>query len=335
MKVLFLSLALTYAAASHAAAPEPAVPPVLGSFPNLEGLPQAPYDDAPNTESEVHNAPGADEPGCKSVDPALRAMVFRHYENLQQMQNTQGHFFPGNASAKAAHLLGMVPKESSGDPTNATDMNGKEFATYKAISTLARWKSLFDQKIVYNKQTNYGLAQMSMDRMLAGNTVTTDLDDFLGAVAHPTAGLDVRRILTVYQELAQGRLTQEDIPISQKALQDPRATSELKAQAQEGISAALWHCGTRFLFKEGYTGAEGQKALEAAMASIAYCDFGKDRPDPNSRSQAQCFGHWVTLCPALNLDLAMLTPDSYFATHRAAPLCQATFQRLTKKRPSK
>jgi hypothetical protein len=331
MKFLLLSLALA-APSAFAAAPEPAVPP---SFPNLEGLPQAPDENAPNTESEVHNAPGADEANCKTVDPALRAMVFRHYQNLQEMQNTQGHFFPDNSPAKAAHLLGMVPKESSGDPTNTTDMNGKEFATYKAISNLPRWKSLFDQKMIYNKQTNYGLAQMSMDRMLAGNTVATDLDDFLGAVAHPTAGLDVRRILTVYQEMAQGRLTQDDAPISQKALQDPHATAELKAQAQMGLSAALWHCGTRFLYKEGYTGEDGQKALEAAMSSIAYCDFGKDKPDPNSRSQAQCFARWVTLCPALNLDVAILTPDSYFATHRAAPLCQATFQKLTKKRPSK
>jgi hypothetical protein len=103
----------------------------------------------------------------------------------------------------------------------------------------------------------------------------------------------------------------------------------------DGLRAAVWHCGTRFLFKEGYAGAEGEKALEDAMARIAYCDVGAKNPNPANKAQAECFARWVTLCPALNVDIAVLSPDSYFQTRNTPPMCLQTFQKLTKKAGAK
>lgn len=300
---------------------------------DIEGLPQVPSAPA-SVADEIRAAPGGDEAGCKDKVPApLRAMVFRHYQNFQEMQNRQGVFFPEKAAVRASQLLGMVPKESAGDSTNVTDMTGKEVGTYQAQTTLDRWNTLFKHdKIKYNKQTNWGLAQMSMDRLVVGFKVDTKLDDFLpGDDTSATSAQNVRRLLDFYQDFAQGRLEQHDRPITEKELADPKAPPAMKERARKGLQKALWHCGTRFLFKEGQQGEAGAKALEQAMASIAYCDAGQAKPDLNSDAQMKCFARWVTLCPALNLDIAILTPDSYFATRHAAPLCQATFRKLTKK----
>lgn len=300
---------------------------------DLDGLPQVPAQ--LGTADEIRSAPGASDPTCKEIPAPLRAMAFRHFLNFQKMQNEQGRYFPPEAATRAAKALGMVLKESSGDPAAVADMKGKSKTTYKPETTVANWKALLTHKhITYNKQTNFGLLQMSMDRLVVAFKINSQLDDFLpGEDAASTSALNTRRLLDFYQDFAQGRLEQGDTPIPAAALRDPKASPELKERARKGAAKALYHCGTRFLYKEGQQGAEGQKALEDAMMSIAYCDPGIDKPDTTSRAQLECFARWVTLCPALNLDIAINTPKEYFETRKAPPKCEATFRALITKKP--
>lgn len=304
-------------------------------LPNITGMPQQPVGPAaPTVQTEIAAAPGNDEASCKKVDANLRAMAFRHFENFQEMQNVQGKYFSERAAQRASHLLGMVPKESAGETTNVTDMSGREFANYKSVSSLDRWNRMFSQRLTYNKQTNYGLAQQSMDRLVACFKVKSPLDDFLGLPDDACSGADVRKALAVYQGFAQGRLKQGDRAIPSKDRRDPNASEDMKKRREAGLDAALWHCGTRFMFEEGKQGEEGQKKLRQAMDSIADCDTGSLAPNMASEEQAKCFAKWVTLCPALNVDIAMLSPDSYFQTRNAPPLCENTFAKLTKTRPA-
>lgn len=300
---------------------------------DIEGLPEVPAE--LGTAAEVRAAPGGSDPTCKDIPAPLRAMAFRHFQNFQKMQNEQGLYFPPEAAFRAAKALGMVLKESSGDPAAVADMRGKSKTTYKPETTVANWRALFTHKhITYNKQTNFGLLQMSMDRLVVGFKIQSRHDDFLpGDDAATTSALNTRRLLDFYQDFAQGRLEQGDSPIPQAALRDPKASPALKDRARRGAAKALYHCGTRFLYKEGSQGEEGQKALEDAMMSIAYCDPGIDKPDISSRAQLECFARWVTLCPALNLDIAINTPKEYFETRKAPPKCEATFRALIKKKP--
>jgi hypothetical protein len=309
------------------AAPTATEPPP--DFPDLSGIPVAPIVATLTTADEVRAAPGSDEPECKAkVDPALRAMVFRHYENFRDMLRSQGQALPDKAPDKASHLLGMVIKESAGDTTDVTDMSGREVGTFHAMSSVDRWNALFSHgNVVYDKQTNYGLAQQSMDRILAGGAVGPATGKFFRG---GNSGQNVRKLLAVYQNFAQGQLTPKDKPIPEARARDPKASADVQARFREGLRQAVWHCGTRFLFKEGYAGADGEKALEDAMATIAYCNPGAKSPNPNDKDQARCFARWVTLCPALNIDIAVLSPDSYFQTRNTAPLCLKTFQALTK-----
>lgn len=303
-------------------------------LPNITGMPQHPVGDAaPSVDAEIATAPGKNDASCAKVPANLRAMAFRHFENFQEMQNVQGTYFSERAAQRASHLLGMIPKESSGESTNVTDMKGREYASYKSVTSLERWNGLFSKNLIYDKQTNYGLAQQSMDRLVSCFKVKSQLDDFLGNPDDACSGADVRKALAVYQGFAQGRLKQGDRALSEKELRDPDASEDVKKRRKEGLDAALWHCGTRFMFQEGKQGPEGQKKLEDAMAGLAFCDTGSLAPNMASDAQSKCFAKWVTLCPALNVDIAMLSPDSYFQTRNAPPLCEDTFAALTKRKP--
>lgn len=298
------------------------------TLPKLDGLPT--YDPASQitTAQEVKAAGGAKEAACKKKVPAaLRAMVFQHYLHAQALENAQGHYFNSAMVLKWSHLLGMILKESGGDPADVTDMNGKEVGSYKAMDSIAHWKSLFSHDLTYDKQTNYGIAQQSLDRLQVGSPGSNEYDRFLGAGANLTDGEYVMRLLGLYQQFAQGRLSNSDTVITKAELRAPNAPPDLVARAHLGVQAALWYCGTRFLYKEGYTGAVGQKTMEDAMASIAYCDV------TNISAGKKCAASWLTLCPALNLDIGLLTPDSYFQTRKTSPVCGKTFVALTTKKP--
>lgn len=53
---------------------------------------------------------------------------------------------------KYAHVLAMILHESSGDPTNVTDMSGRSISTSKPITNLKRWRNLL--KLTMKKELN-------------------------------------------------------------------------------------------------------------------------------------------------------------------------------------
>ncbi|MDE2291333.1 MAG: hypothetical protein KGL53_04560, partial [Elusimicrobia bacterium] len=185
-------------------------------LPDLQGLPQPPSE--PPVADEVRQAAGGAEAGCSALNPGLRAMVFRHFQNFQALENAQGVYLDAAAAERWAHVLAMILKESSGDPTDVTDMRGRESGTYRPMTSLARWKALFDHgNLAYNRQTNYGLAQLSYDRLSTplGAPETPALG-FIGG-GPDAASLDTahaaRRLLWVYQDFAQGRVSPGDARI--------------------------------------------------------------------------------------------------------------------------
>ena len=278
---------------------------------------------------DLAQVPGNSEADCAAhVSANLRAMIFKHFVNVQVFENGHGHPLTEKMAQTWAHMLAIVLKESGGDSTNVTDMKGREVGTYKAMTNLKRWRAIFAHSLDYNKQTNFGLAQQSVDRLSSTFKVSSaGLDDFISHKGEINSGADTIGFVQFYQQFAQGRTEQSERPIKLKDLQSSDASSELKARSHRGVQYALWHCGTRFLFEEGRAGIEGQKALENAMASIAYCDMSGDDKDATSK----CFAKWLTLCPSLNIDIALLSPDSYFQTRRARPVCAVTFKKLLRK----
>lgn len=317
-------------AADLRAAPEPSITDIDHQWlPDIAGMPQSRGDVA--TADEVKAAPGGDEPACRKVDAGLRAMVFNHFRNFQAMENHQNVYLDKATTRKWAHVLAMIIKESRGDSTDVTDMRRREVGTYKARTALPRWYDLFSHDhIAYTKQTNYGLAQLSYDRLRATfDLPQTDASRFIDrhqdskekAIDLTTARLS-RRVIWLYQDFAQGRISKEDARIDEKDIGKP----EFQSRYRRGLKEALWHCGTRFLFAEGYQGEDGAKKLEEAMASIAYCKIGSAADGYGADAESgKCFAQWVTLCPAANFDLATINPDRYFQTRKAKPVCLKTF----------
>lgn len=333
---LQLTLLLTLAACAHT--PHTVTSPtrgmasvdsddhLAGHLPDISGVPADDHQAAQKVQDDVKFVAGGAESNCVNVDPRLRAMVFRHYQNLQTVANHRGKYLTKDEAETAAHITNMILHESSGNSCDITDMRGHEVNTYKPVTNLKCWDGLFDysKKIAYNHQTNYGLAQQSPDRAEASLAVNKIVASHLPRDIEPTTKAGTFELFHVYQQFAQGRIQSGDQPMSQSEAADPAN----KDRVEHGLSAALWHCGTRYLFEEGYQGDEGQAALQKAMATIAYCDIG-DGKSNLTPDQQKCFARWVTLCPALNIDVAALNPLSYFATRGVKPVCEATFAKLT------
>jgi len=235
-----------------------------------------------------------------------------------------------------AHVFGMLLKESSGDTTNITSMTGRSYSTYEAQSNLDRWKKITQLskhgKIPLNDQTNFGLTQLSVDRLFVAFQFAqnpTYLKDREKTELNTATA--IRRLIWFYQDFAQGRLTQDDDRIHHHQRDNPAYSARLK----HGARIALLLCGTNYMFDEGEHEKESDaENLTHAMSSIAYCKLGNShkgygRHEVNER----CFAEWVTLCPALNFDIAMLTPLKYFATRNASPVCDDTFKALMNKKP--
>jgi hypothetical protein len=293
-------------------------------LPDLTGIPADDEQAAQNVAADVRSAAGGDEASCAKIDPRLRAMVFRHYENLQMVANRRGQYFTSLEATTAAHITNMILHESSGNSCDVTDMKGDEVNTYKPVTNLKCWESLFSSaKVQYNDQTNYGLAQQSPDRAEVSLAVNKIVASHLPSDVEPTTKAGTFELFHIYQQFAQGREQEGDQPIPQSAAELP----ENQARLKRGIQAALWHCGTRYLFEEGYQNAAGQAALEGAMQTIAYCDIGSG--GTLNSDQQKCFARWLTLCAALNIDIAALNPLSYFQTRGVQPVCATTFAKLT------
>lgn len=286
---------------------------------------------------------------CNAIDYNLRMVVFQNFVIYQHMANAQNFYFKDKIVLKYAHVLAMILKESSGDPTNVTDMSGRSISTSRPNTNLQRWtdllKSTTQRGIKFNYQTNFGLTQLSVDRLFVAFKLAHGTEhgrDFLegkyGDATPDRVTLDtaiaIRRLIWFYQDFAQGRLTQEDGPIPQEDIYK----TEFNERYQAGLKRALLYCGTRFLYNvdKQYILINDDSTFENAMASIAYCKLGNSKIGYGKYElDEQCFVEWVTLCPALNMNIALLTPLSYFQTRGKKPVCVDTFKRLINSEPTK
>ncbi len=284
---------------------------------------------------------------CSQIDVHLRRMVFQHFLIYQHMANKQNIYFDEQIAHKWAQVLAMILRESSGDSTSITDMGGHSVSTYSAHTNLQHWKNLFSSavrdRIKFNYQTNFGLTQLSADRLyvalhLAKNpglntgflkgekgALTLRKEDLNTAIA-------IRRLIWFYQDLAQGRISQSDKRIYREDITKP----ELSKKHRAGLKMALLYCGTHSLFhvKDNPDEKKEFTDLENTMASIAYCKLGNpQRGYGRDEFDEKCFAEWVTLCPALNIDIALITPLKYFETRKAPPVCKDMFKRMINKKP--
>ncbi len=274
---------------------------------------------------------------CTSINPRLRKMIFLHFLVYQHLVNKRSVYLTEKNTYHWAHVFGMLLKESSGDPTNVTSMKGRAYTTYQAKSDLNRWRKITHSsqngKIPINYQTNFGLTQLSVDRLFVALQLAREPAYFKGKKQQGlNTAVAIRRLIWFYQDFAQGRLTQEHDRIHQHE----RGNPEYSARLAFGTSMALTLCGTNYMFREGYHKKEGGVAdLTKAMTSIAYCKLGSSKAGYGANKiNEQCFAEWVTLCPTLNFDIAMLTPLKYFATRDEPPVCQDTFNALLTKKPT-
>ncbi len=273
---------------------------------------------------------------CTAINPRLRKMIFLHFVTYQHIVNQRSVYLDEEKAAHWAHVFAMLLKESSGDTTNVTSMTGRSYTTYQAKSDLDRWRKIANLskngKIPLNYQTNFGLTQLSVDRLFVALQLARDPAYLEGKKKEKlNTALAVRRLIWFYQDFAQGRLTQEHDRIHHHE----RGNPEYSSRFAFGLSMALSLCGTNYMFYEGYHGKANEVAdLTDAMASIAYCKIGNPKAGYGATEESEkCFAAWVTLCPTLNFDIAMLTPLKYFATRNAAPVCEGTFKALLKKKP--
>lgn len=314
-----------------------------GWLPNLTGLPDKKTIDV--YSEHIKDVMGQEEEKkCTAINSHLRMMVFQHFVIHQAMANSQNIYFDKKIAHQWAHVLGMILKESSGDSANITDMKGRSISTYSTLTDLKHWQKIFNltlkNQVKLDTQTNFGLSQTSSDRLfnafhLAKNQYfdTEFLEGKKGAQTPKKVTLNtaiaIRRLIWFYQDFAQGRISQEDGRIHEKDITKPEYSDRYKA----GVKMALLYCGTKFMFKHPH---KNYSILEDTLAKISYCKLGNARTGYGKNEfDEKCFAEWVTLCPSLNVDIAVLTPLSYFETRGEPPVCEKTFERLLNPKPSK
>lgn len=294
----------------------------------------------PNTpvRSLMESAPGREDsdrksshPGaeklevvrCSSIPKAIRAMVFEHFQLIRDQKAAAGKPLDEDDAHDFARALGRIPKESSGDPTCMTRMDSSQIGTYEAASDLEHWNALFENGYKMGTATNFGLLQVSTNRLTVGfvGREPSDVLDALGDSLNPFVVMteeQTRRIFLGYVRFAQNEL-----------------------MTRNSVRDTLRLCGTPFLYREGQQGEKGLAALEKAMKSIINEIPFEVEVDPKTRKQrrkwatrhahVQAFGKWVTLCPNLGFDIGMIQPPEYFATEtRNVIACEETFKALLK-----
>lgn len=344
MTLSFESLAKT---ASHAQADEIMLygthkDPIDGHWlPNLTGLP-------PKSLVRLLTIPLMDmvfnekDKRCKAINPNLRMLMYQHFVIHQYMANAQGIYFDNKIARNWAHILAMILKESSGDSASVTDMKGRSISTFASQTNIQRWEKIMklaaSSSIPLNYQTNFGLTQMSADRLFIAFQLMKNQNfntEFLEGNEYPStprkvklnSAIAIRRLIWFYQDFAQGRVYQSDKRIHQRDINKP----EFSHRYQAGLDRAILYCGTRFMF----AAPPKPEILRKAMAAIAYCKLGNAKKGYGKNEiDEKCFALWVTLCPALNIDIAILTPLSYFETRGEKPICEKAFEQLTVQKPS-
>ncbi|MDF1646668.1 MAG: hypothetical protein P1U61_06800 [Legionellaceae bacterium] len=306
-----------------------------GWLPNLTGLPT--IGEIEKLSQHVDEVMKQDkDKTCRAINPRLRKMIFLHFAIYQHMVNQRSIYLNDEKIHHWAHVFAMLLKESSGDTTNMTSMTGHSYSTYQAKSDLSRWRKIAklskNGDIPLNYQTNFGLTQLSIDRLFVALKLALDPAYLEGTkITKLNTAIAIRRLIWFYQDFAQGRLTQSHDRIHHHEQGNP----EYSTRFAFGISTALLLCGTHYMFYEGYhEKTSGVTNLADAMGSIAYCKLGNSKDGYGlNEANKKCFAQWVTLCPTLNFDIAMLTPLKYFATRDASPVCEATFKALRTQKP--
>lgn len=284
---------------------------------------------------------------CTSVNLNLRMLIFQHFVIYQHMVNAEHIFFDEKTAHQWAHVLGMILQESSGDSANITSMSGRSISTYSSETDLKEWRVILNltrqSRIHLNYQTNFGLTQTSADRLFDAFRLskdqtydTTFLEGRQGASTPGKVVLNtaiaIRRLIWFYKGFAQGRTSESEGRLPKQDITKP----QYLARYRTGLNMALMYCGTQFMFKRRSPtdGIIEHTRLLKAMASIAYCKLGDEETGFGVNTvDEKCFAEWVTLCPALNIDIATLTPLSYFASRKVGPVCEDTFNRLIIKKP--
>lgn len=307
-----------------------------GWLANLTGLPNE--DQILRMQPLLDAVMKDEDPQCKAFDGRLKKMVFQHFLIYQQMANAQQICLDSKTAHQWAHILAMIIKESYGDSTNITAMSGRQSSTHEPLTNLPRWYAIADltphNRIPLNYQTNFGLTQMSADRLTSAFRLAKDqtydsafLEGREGAATPRKIPLNtaiaVRRLIWFYQDVSQGRIMESDGRIHQQDINNPA----FSARYQAGLNLALLYCGTPHMFQEG--AEKDTSKLKEAISTIAYCKLGNPHAGyGRNEVDEQCFAKWVTLCPALNIDIANLTPLSYFVTRNTSPVCEKTFNQL-------
>lgn len=123
---------------------------------------------------------GNEDSSCRKLPASLRNLYYSHYEKMADGKDIR---YRTDLANKMAKLLGMTMKESSGNPASVTDMKLRGSSTsvkvffrensqhgvgssgHLKISIEARNRLLNQGGVTMNKQTNFGLLQMSADRL--------------------------------------------------------------------------------------------------------------------------------------------------------------------------
>jgi hypothetical protein len=311
-------------------------------LPNLTGLPTV--DEISQLDETVRQALEEEtDKQCLAINPQLRMLFFEHFLVIQKMANAQGIYYNEKTAKDWAHVMAMTLKESDGDSTNITDFRGHTYATYEGVSNLKRWQTILTlsahTKIQLNYQTNFGLTQTSSDRLFVAFKLakyqkeeTAYLEGIDGSTTpHKVlmnTSIAIRRLVWFYQDFAEGRIVQTDKRIHKYDINNPKYAERY----QQGLQAAIEYCGTKYMFEEG---KQDYEKLKGAFAKVSYCKFGNAIEGYGSNElDEKCFGQLVTLCPALNIDIALITPPQYFQTRNSRPVCEGTFKRLLNKKPN-
>ena len=188
------------------------------------------------------------------------------------------------ALSKFSKVCGMIYKESSGNPVACTDM--KYNGSHKAVVEFCK---------------NDSLASVSMfNKLRSDETVTRNYQTNFGLL-----------------QLSADILTW-----------NPNLRSIFENVVKE-VSAnpakAMVMCGSACVF------SSCEADLLKKMDSFKNCklDYKKKfdakkketRPDI-SADEINCFDHWVSFCPNLNIALGMKLPSSYFESRGAPSLCE-------------
>ena len=320
------------------------VPITSSLMPDLTGLPSQ-KQIISLTQNVIDVMSEDTDPQCNAIDLRLRMMIFQHFVIYQHMLNAQNIYLNSQVAHLWAHVLAMILKESGGDAFEISDMTGNTILANQADANLQQWQNIIqliqNSSLEFNYQTNFGLSQTSFDRLFVAFRLaqsqqydTSYLEGINGLLTPKKSTLNtavaIRRLIWFYQDFAQGRLTDSEGRMSEADINLP----EFNARYKESLNMALLYCGTPWLFHEVIPNSiNGMTSLQNAMASIAYCSLGDKRSDENGNKLDEiCFAKWVTLCPALNVDIATLTPLSYFQTRNATPVCEKTFNALIKQK---